>query len=80
MGVPKKTPNPQPSEKPPRHLSGLGLGVQGLGRSSCHMHATECSEETPSWEVRVILEGSWYLLTTYNCTYNPTYDTPKGPY
>ena len=27
-----------------------------------------------------ILEGSWYLLTSYNCTYNPTYNTPKGPY
>ena len=26
------------------------------------------------------LEGSWYLLTTYNCTYNATYNTPKGPY
>ena len=21
-----------------------------------------------------ILEGSWYLLTNYNCTYNPTYN------
>ena len=28
----------------------------------------------------LLLEGSWYLLTTYNCTYNPTYKTPKGPY
>ena len=21
-----------------------------------------------------LLEGSWYLLTNYNCTYNPTYN------
>ena len=28
----------------------------------------------------LLLEGSWYLLTNYNCTYNPTYNTPKGPY
>ena len=28
----------------------------------------------------LLLGGSWYLLTNYNCTYNPTKNTPKGPY
>ena len=27
----------------------------------------------------ILLEGSWYLLTNYKCTYNPTYNTPRGP-
>ena len=26
-----------------------------------------------------LLEGSWYLLTNSSCTYNLTYNPPKGP-
>ena len=38
-------------------------------------HCTACAASALT-----LLGGSWYLLTNYICTYNPTYNTPKGPY
>ena len=38
-----------------------------------------CGQQLVVSEIRTLLEGSWCLLTNYNCTYNPTYNTPKGP-
>ena len=60
----------------PEQSKDYGFGHFLMCFDSIKGFTKEC-EEVGFAIAQDLLEGSWYLLTTYNCTYNPTYNTPQ---